>query len=263
MDFFALKKLVSLLLHLVPGCLLLILAGMVLSRCRRYRRLSTITMITGMTVLLLASTPAVSNKAINSLENQFRVMLAPPADTVLFLTLGNYATNDTSLPANARLGAIALSRITETIRLWHQQQQAILFLGGPSRFAMRDFAIANGVASARIILDDNVRDTIDEIEAAAAFVQAQGLAGKTIVVSSATHLPRAKLIVDHARELKLTKQKLHPHDFAPADFIAAPVDRKFHASSGFLYKTDRVVHEYVGMLWVKLKLMLAPLMTAS
>lgn len=256
MDFFTLKKLVSLLLHLVPGCLVLILLAMVLSRYRRWRRVSNGIIFLSTLTLVLASTPAVSNRAIYSLENQFTVMMAPPADTVLFLTLGNYATGDESLPANARLGAAALARITETIRLWRQQQQAKIFLGGPSRFAMRDFAIDNGVANASIILDHEVKDTIGEIEAATTYVQTSKLSGRTVIVSSATHLPRSKLIVDNAVELRLTDQALHSHSFAPADFIAAPIDRSFHASSGYLHKTDRVVHEYVGMLWVKLKLLI-------
>ena len=259
MDFFLVKKTISLFLHLVPGCLILILMAVLLRHARLLRRFATPVILFNTVILILASTPYFSNKLTNSLEDQFPVMQAPPSDTTLFLTLGNYASNDSNHPANIRLHAVSLSRVNETIRLWKQQQTAILLLGGPSRFAMRDFAVESGVAPDNIIVDHTVRDTIDEISAAIKIAKSKTNTGKVVIVSSATHLPRARLIVDNAVALRITTGKINSHDYAyaPADFIAAPSQRLLHASSSYLHKTDRVVHEYVGMLWVKFKLLYA------
>ncbi len=255
MDFFLLKKWVSLFLHLVPGCLLLLVLAMLLKYTRLYRLANPLGLI-ALLILLLASIPAVSNKVIYSLEDQFPLMATPPADTTLLVTLGNFASNEADYPANARLHAVALSRITETIRLWKQHQSANLFFGGPSRFAMRDFAIDNGVLQEHITIDHHVRDSIGEISAAMKLSSSAGLDGRTVIVSSATHLPRAKLIVDQAVALGLTNQPVRPHSYAPADFLAAVSERTFTANSSYLHKSDRVLHEYVGMLWIKLRVLL-------
>ena len=259
MDFYLLKKSISLFLHLVPGCLILILMALLLRHAGLLRRFTTPVILFSTVILFLASTPYFSNKLINSLEDQFPVMQAPPSDTTLFLTLGNYASDDSNHPPNIRLHAVSLSRVTETIRLWKQQQTAILLLGGPSRFAMRDFAVENGVAPDNIIVDHTVRDTIDEISAAIKISKSSTTTGRVIVVSSATHLPRARLIVDNAVALRIATGKIDTHNYAyaPADFIAAPSQRLLSASSSYLHKTDRVVHEYIGMLWVKIKLLSA------
>jgi len=260
MDFFLLKKLVSLFLHLIPGCLVLIFLALLL-RYTRFQRLATTLVLFAVITLFLASTPVVSNKLISSLEDQFPPMITPPGDTTLFLTLGNYANEKVNRPANLRLEATSLARITETIRLWKQQSNARLYLGGPSRFAMRDLAVENGVAAENIILNDEVRDTIGEVSAAMHYVTAAALTGQTVIVSSATHLPRTKLIVDNADVLNLNKGPINPHSYAPSDFISVPSDRALHAGSSYLHKTDRVLHEYVGILWIKLKVFISSVLS--
>jgi len=199
MDFFQIKKVASLFLQLIPGCLVLILLSLLLTRTQQFRSLAIPIALLGVFVMLLASTPIVSNAIVNSLEDQLKVMTEPPADTTLFVTLGNYANNMVERPSNTKMSAISLSRVTETIRLWEQHRAAKLFFGGSSRFAMRDYAIENGVEAKNIFVDHSVRDTIDEISAAIKLSKLLQAEGGTVIVSSATHLPRARLIVNNAQ----------------------------------------------------------------
>lgn len=252
MDLFIVKKLVSLFLHLIPGGLFLIAFGLLLAHTRAFRRTGISITFLCIVVLLAASTPFTSNLFINTLERRFNIMHRPPADTTLILTLGNYANNELKGPPNAKLSAASLSRVTESLRLWQQQPNAGLLFGGPSRYAMREFAIEYGVPANLITIDHEVRDTIDEIGAAITLTGAGESSGTVLVVSSATHLPRARMIVERAAALGLTNTTAPPHSFAPADFLAAPTT-SITMGSSYLSKSDRVLHEYVGMLWIMLR----------
>lgn len=253
MDFFLVKKVTSQFLHLIPGCLFLILLAMLFSRTKFCRRFAVATGYVAALVLLFGSNPTVSNAIVDSLESRFEVMHKPPPDTTLFLTLGNYAHSNEGHPSNLRLNAVSLARITETMRLWKQQPNAKLLVGSSARFAMRDFAVENGMASKDIYIDDNLRDTIDEISAALKLQNSLPDQGRLVVVSSAIHLPRANLIAANARSLQITASPIGEVSFAPAEFIQAPSTRILHASSHYLLKTDRALHEYIGILWVRIK----------
>jgi uncharacterized SAM-binding protein YcdF (DUF218 family) len=250
MDLFFVKKLISLFLHLIPGGLFLLALGVLLAQTRAFRRTGISITLLCIVVLLAASAPFTSNLFINTLEQRFEIMDKPPTDTTLIVTLGNYANNALKGPPNAQLSAASLSRVTESLRLWRQQPNARMLFGGPSRYAMRDFAVQFGVPADLITIDHEVRDTIDEIGAAVTL--ASDSSGRILVVSSATHLPRAHMIAERAAALGLTNTTVPPHSFAPADFLAAPTT-SITMGSSYLSKSDRVLHEYVGMLWIVLR----------
>lgn len=249
MDLFFVKKLVSLFLHLIPGGLFLLALGVLLAQTRAFRRTGISVTVLCIVVLLAASAPFTSNLFINTLEQRFEIMDKPPTDTTLIVTLGNYANNALKGPPNAQLSAASLSRVTESLRLWRQQPNARMLFGGPSRYAMRDFAVQFGVPANLITIDHEVRDTIDEIGAAVTLTSTTS--GRILVVSSATHLPRAHMIAERAAALGLTNTTV-PLSFAPADFLAAPTT-SITMGSSYLSKSDRVLHEYVGMLWIALR----------
>jgi len=146
---------------------------------------------------------------------------------------------------------VSLARITETLRLWTYQPAASLLLAGPSRHAMRDFAMAHGVPEQNIILQGTAKDTIDEVIAAIEQLATMPDTTGLVIVSSATHLPRTKLILADTQV---------NYNLAPADFIAIDSLNPFMASAGYLSKTDRAIHERVGILWIKLKRIFTPIL---
>jgi len=88
MDLFAVKKAVSLFLHLIPGALFLSLLALIFLYLSRYKRIAGVATLSAMLLLLIASMPIVSNAFVESLESQIPVMIEPPPNTGLFLTLG-------------------------------------------------------------------------------------------------------------------------------------------------------------------------------
>ena len=78
-DGFLIKKLVSIFIHLVPGVPILLLLSLLLRRWMP--RFSFFFSVLCISVLIAASTPAVSNYLVSRLENQHPVLQSVPTDT--------------------------------------------------------------------------------------------------------------------------------------------------------------------------------------
>jgi uncharacterized SAM-binding protein YcdF (DUF218 family) len=94
-----------------------------------------------------------------------------------------------------------------------------------------------------MVLESQSRDTIDEVRALGALLGKE----RFVVVTSATHLPRAMAMFKHAG--------MNPIP-APTDYLAlhaAPQIEDWvpHAGAGFMI--ERALHEYVGLFWAKLR----------
>ena len=252
MDFFIVKKIVATFLHILPGAPLLILAALLLRR--RLPRLSATVAIGAALCMVALQSPPLSNALLASLERRTPYLQSLPPDTAAVLVLGSGHIWAEDRAPNARLMATALSRLTEAARLWHTQPGSLLITSGArhrspvahSR-AMADMARELGVADERIIELDATRDTIDEITAAAIILRdaesAAGQSRRLVVVSSALHLPRASMMLDNSGVT---------YSLAPTDYLE--LDAPWYRLDGyFLYSADRAIHEYVGMLWYRLR----------
>ncbi|MBX2878845.1 MAG: YdcF family protein [Granulosicoccus sp.] len=261
-DGFVIKKLVSVFLMLVPGALLLLLILLIARRW--WPRLCDSLAIAICLVLIAGSVPPVSNAFVGTLENRFPVLPEAPADTVLILVLGAGHMYEKDRPPNSVLTAIALSRLTEGVRLWKTMPKARLALSGaafrsPVSHArtMQSMALQLGVSEENIILFEHTRDTEDEINAAiealsninasqsASDITANA-SGRLVIASSAIHLPRAALMLeDHSIA----------YDMAPTDFLS--VDGPWYRPDAFfLNNLDRSIHEWIGMAWYRLRRLL-------
>lgn len=245
MDAFILKKILSNLVHVVPGAFIMLLACIaLLSVFPRFAR-------TGLLVITLSllaiSSPPVSNGIVGTLENRYPVMQSLPEDTALVIVLGLGHHWVADRPPNSVLMARALSRVSEGVRLWQTRPLAHLMLSG-AKFrseishaqAMNSMALALGVNDSRIVLVEETLDTQDEVDAAVQWMQGNAAAGRRlVVVSSAIHLSRA--------DAMLSQQGI-AYTMAPTDFrqLDAPW---YRFNSRHLYDVDWAVHEYVGMLW--------------
>ena len=181
-----------------------------------------------------------------------------PADTALILVLGfghNYAPGR---PPNSVLTAGALSRLTEGVRLWRTQQESTLAVSGAGLSqtishaqAMKNMALVLGVPEKKIIMFEDTRDTADEIRTAVVSFDKPDFTeqGRLVVVSSATHLSRVALMLKGL----MSEGENVVYTLAPTDYLAADKATWYGAGSSALYRFDRAVHEWVGMLWYQIR----------
>lgn len=250
MDAFLIKKLISVFIHLIPGLFLLLMLGLLIRS--RWPKCSLVLLWSGLSLLVALSSPAVSNRLVATLENKYPALSAAPDDTALVLVLADGHIWAPDRPTNTVLKAIGLSRLTEGIRLWKTQPQSVLATSGEKfrspvehSLVMNRFALQQGVSAEQTVQFPTTRDTHDEIVDAIAYLESQGSPSnrRIVVVSSAVHLPRIALMLDHYGAT---------YTMAPTDYIAVTAPwYRFHGY--YLNNADRVLHEYVGMLWFKLR----------
>ena len=259
-DGFLVKKLVSVVFHLIPGMLLLLLMSLLLRRW--LPRLSFFFSVLLCLLLIAASMPQVSNYFVAKLEDQYPVLQVIPADTALILVLGFGQTYTEDRPVNSVLSPVALSRLVEAVRLWKTRPEVTLVVSGasPGTFShaelMQNMAIELGVPSEKILRFDKTVDTEAEIKLAVQALKKtsadptsesveKSVNNRLVVVSSATHLPRAVLLLEHHEVL---------YSLAPTDFLVSTT--RWLPSVFSLLSLDRAFHEWLGMAWYRLKLAL-------
>jgi len=256
-DGFILKKLLSVLVHLIPGALILLLLCLLLRRW--FPRTSMCVAVSLCCVLIAGSIAPISNALVSRLENRFPALIVAPPDTGLILVLGYGHMYEPGRPANSVLMAGALSRLSEGVRLWKTSPDVLLALSGASfrsgishAQAMKNMAVELGVAEDKIILFDQTRDTEDELIAAQqALRELPAETQRLVVTSSATHLPRAALMLERMG-VKTAEKTVLSYTMAPTDFLT--VDAPWYRPDGyFLRNLDRAIHEWVGMLWYRLR----------
>jgi len=250
LDAFLAKKLISNFVHLVPGVFLFMLLCLVLRAW--WPRFSTAMLFTSVIALISLSSPPVSNRLVASLEDRYSTIPIAPDDTALILVLadGHIWAKDRS--TNTVLKAIGLARITEGVRLWKTNTQAMLATSGekfdspvPHAEVMNDFALEQGVAAEQTVQFPETRDTEDEVRAAVDYVKNNISSSKQrlVVVSSAVHLARIELLLQKYNAV---------YTLAPTDFIG--LGAPWHRFNGyFLENANRTLHEYVGILWLKIQ----------
>jgi uncharacterized SAM-binding protein YcdF (DUF218 family) len=160
------------------------------------------------------------------------------------LSFGGYAPRD-GIPITAALEGDGLTRIAEGVRLMHLIGGARLVVSGgatdpqmASAIGYAKFAVDFGVDEGSIVKLDQPLDTAEEARSVAALV------GKSrfILVTSAYHMPRAVRLMElaGARPIPAPTGQLTPlrPDFGIRAWI--PGARS-------LLKTERAIHEYLGM----------------
>ncbi|MCG9698307.1 YdcF family protein [Shewanella sp. Isolate11] len=260
---FWLKKIISQLFMPLPLTLLLLVIVLLLIRDQQRLRL-----LLGLAIgLLLVLSSQWGSQAIGlSLEEQYspnnRAMNSP----CVVMVLGSGHDSTVSTYPTQQLSATALARLTEGLRqlrlvqgfglgLGHEAshglaqecQLVVSGWGGSDALSHAEVMAAAagelGVDPSKIIQFPEAKDTLEE-----ALLLRQVIGDAPFrLVTSATHMPRAMMIFTYLR--------MHP-EAAPGDFIAR---------NGYWWKLDarnllvsqRAIHEYVGMLWLKIKFTLS------
>ncbi|WP_312948848.1 envelope biogenesis factor ElyC [Superficieibacter sp.] len=248
---FTLKKYIGGMMLPLPLLLLLIGLGIVLVWFSRFQRTGKSFITLGWLALLLLSLQPVADSLLRPIENKYATWRGSEPVKYIVVLGGGYTWNPEWAPSSNLINN-SLPRLNEGIRLWRENPgSTMIFTGG--------IAVSNNVSTAEvgarvaeslgvprseIITLDNPKDTEEE---AAAVKQAIGDA-PFLLVTSASHLPRAMIFFEHVG--------LHPLP-APANQLAieSPLNpwERVIPSPVWLMHSDRVGYETLGRLWQWLK----------
>ena len=228
MDPFIVKKLISIFIGTVfPAAVGIAILALVSVKFPRFGRMGIIFVAL---ILIGLLSPLTSNFLIETLESQYPRFEHPGPSTRYIAVL-----------SGGKGG-----RVVEAIRLWKLAPDAqFVTTTVPESdyvesgdFFTTQAALGLGIPESKLISIPDVQDTQDEIGKIAELVEQE----KIIVVSSAVHLPRVAMIVE--------SYGLNA-DFAPSASLRSKLPW-WSFNTGAIDSVDRVLHEYVGMIWFRL-----------
>lgn len=250
---FWLKKFISGFLLPLPLGLLLLVFGFVLLLFQRAKKTHITSFIVGFSLIFLSSLNLVSHALLHPLQTKYAPLIIPPKTVAQVVVLGGGVGGNKNLPPNLTLSAASLSRLVEGIRLFKLVQNnhpnAQLILSGGRAFRspavagkMQNTAVILGVNNQNTVLENGSLDTHDE----AIYLQKTLGTKPFILVTSGYHMPRAMALFEALG--------MHPIA-APTQFIedGSNVAQWITPNSNSIFITDIAIHEYLGILWAKLR----------
>ncbi len=228
---FLIKKGISFLL--MPLTIAILLGAMALwslhkGHIKKAKRYMVVMMLW---TALITSAP-ISNLLISPLEKQYSRLEKIPTNVEYILFLGGDKER----------------RAWEVIRLYQQMPNATIITSGRSLYDVESEAFKTarllqeaGVKKENILMQSEAKDTKDEAQALKKRIGSKPF----LLVTSAYHMPRA---------MKLFQREGTNPIAAPGDFNRPEEDGiNSIFRSDHLEKTERALHEYLGLLWLFLK----------
>jgi uncharacterized SAM-binding protein YcdF (DUF218 family) len=250
---FIIKKIISAFLMPLPAGLLIIVFGLLLLWLTRKQKTGKLFVTLGTIILIAFSYSGLSNLLIGKLENSYSTFNQPATSIKYIVVLNGGVINNHNIYTNTQPSVASLARVAEGVILYRAHPGSkIIFTGGsfqegvpPQSLTLAKFAENLGVGKVDIITSTKSLDTKDEAK------NIKTIVGKDrfILVTSAYHMTRA---------LGLFKgQGLNPIP-APAGYLINELEMKTGLpfempSAGNLQKSDFAIHEYLGLLWAKIR----------
>jgi len=209
------------------------------------------TLLLSVVWLFLFSYPPFANTLLHQIESDHPTLHKAPENIKYIYVLGNGHTTDETLPITSQVSETAVVRLNEGIRLYRQlDNNAKIIVSGyhglydttEHAVMQKKLAVSLGLDKNDLILHLGTRDTQEEAQAGKTLLGGEPF----ILVTSASHMTRA---------LKFFKKEgLHPIP-APTNHLANikyPNYTDFFSSDA-LMKSRLVFHEYLGLIWQKIK----------
>jgi len=249
-----LVKFVSRLFFPVPVICELLLIGLVLLWFTRKQKAGRVLVTTGTVMLLALGCASISTLFLRTLEQRYQPVApaslqtakASAGGSTCIVVLGSGYSPDPSVDLDSHITPDGVVRLLEGIQLCRQAASCKLVLsGGPPAAAqtMGKIAMSLGIKQQDMILEEHSRNTEEE----ARFLQPTVGASPFLLVTSASHMPRAMGL--------FRKLGMKPIA-APTDYLAktgGPFSPdQYYPSSGGLAMAERTVYEYLGMTWERL-----------
>jgi uncharacterized SAM-binding protein YcdF (DUF218 family) len=217
---------------------------------RGRRRAAFFSAIAAGVVAYASSIGLVADALLRPLENAYTNPSLAPLHAVSFVVVlgSGYQPRD-GVPLTGALADDGLARIVEGVRILRRLPTARMVLSGgaadglsPSAVGYALLAQDLGVDSTRLDILDRPLDTHQEAQAVAALVGSRPF----ILVTSAYHMPRAMRLMALAGAHPIAAPTGQLCDMPPLKGW-----RKFVPTSGGLRKTERAIHEYLGLAALK------------
>lgn len=228
---------------------ILMFAGVAMLVATGRQVLGKIVVSLGVIVALGAAWAPLADRLLSPLETRHAplVLSEVPPGVRQIVVLGGGHVSDARLPDTGRLSGSSLARLAEGIRLHRLLEDSRLVFTGAAVFdpepharVMARAAVDLGVDGDRIMVLERAKDTVEEVLALRETLGREPF----VLVTSASHMPRAVLLFQTAG--------LHPMP-APADFLVKQGEGRhpgrYFPSAGALRRTERAVHEYLGLMW--------------
>ena len=198
-------------------------------------------------LLFLFSYPPFVNLLVQNLENQYPKY--GYTESIKYIhVLGNGHNTDAEQPISSKISDAGTKRVLEGVIIHKRIPNSKLIFTGYEGTTNRTNAEMNallakalGVKSSDMIINGSPVDTQEEAEFTKSLLGVKPF----VLVTSATHMPRAMMIF-HALGM-------HPIA-APTNYYKSEYKGLFRAPNArYFYISKAAVHEYLGMLLVKLK----------
>jgi len=252
---FLFKKIISPFFMPLPLCFFVALVGLFFLWFTRRKKTGRV-LVTMSTLLLgFFSYGVVSNLLAKPLEQEYPAIkdFKLLKDVEWVVVLGGGYSVDPKLPPSTYLSEPSLFRLSEGIYIHNRIPGSKLIVTGRSAFkgitsvaaVMAATAKEWGVDPKYIVIEKKAADTKDH----AIYVKEIVGRDRFILVTSASYMPRAMAL--------FRKHGMEPIP-APTDYMV--MEREggltpgvFFPSAEALEKAERAIHEYLGMVWAKLR----------
>ena len=237
----------------LPICLIVLISGLILLYFTQRQRTGKAIVAIGTCILILISFVFVPSQMTSHLEYRSSAVVEMEFSQIpkYIVVLGGGHDSDQRLPQNSQLSSSSLSRLVEAMRLHKMLPDSQLIFSGwggsdpiPNARVMGETAIKLGMDSDSMILVTTPKDTKDEAKIISEIVNTE----QFLLVTSAAHMPRSLAL--------FRKQGASP--------IPAPTDYRYKKGQGFhlgllfpssdnIVTARRAMHEYLGLVWAKIR----------
>ncbi|MDO1580530.1 YdcF family protein [Rhizobium oryzicola] len=220
-----------------------------------WRRLGSSMALATALVLFLTLYTTTGNLMLQALEDRVPRPQAEPREIACMIVLGGAIENEVM---NSRGGIefnAAADRYTEALRLAIAHPEArILVSGGDGSFSGRyegeaaaaeRFFSSYGVSTARVIKENESRNTWENMQKTKALLEKQGLK-ECLLITSAFHMPRATALFEKAG----LAVKPWPVDYRTSGTVSPGLD--FTQPSLNAQNTSTAVREWLGLIGYRL-----------
>ncbi len=250
---FLIKKIVATFLLPTSIIFFFLLIGICFLWFTKKQRFGKLLVSASFVILTLCSYNTFGSVLLGGLEQQYPPLLTVPnlVDVPWVVVLGGGIAPDHNLPDHDQLAGSSLSRLIEGIRIHRQILGSRLLLSGGAVFGtvteagvMAETAVSLGVSRQDLHLDTRSQDSKDQAKEVKKIVGNR----RFILVTSAAHMPRVMALFE--------KQGLTPIP-APTDYRIKkrqPISPgMFFPGSNNLRSAEYAIHEYLGLIWAKLR----------
>lgn len=250
---FLLKKIIGATFLPLSLCSIILLVGLIILWFSRKQKLGKVVVSFGTISLMVLSFNITSNAILGPLEKQYPPILKTDklSDVKWIVVLGGGHISDPNVPITSQIVGSTLVRLAEGIRLHRLIPGSKLVLSGGGGFdpvsnakIMADMALALGLDRSDLVLEEESKDTRDEARLVKYIVKRD----RFILVTAASHMPRSVAL--------FRKEGMYPIP-APTEHLVK--ERKnvspgmFFPGASNLRKVERAFHEYMGLMWAKIR----------